>query len=122
MGELEPTSRAELLDRIKAGLELSKLLVAGPLEGQVTRVAACAGSCGDLLEDAIAQRIDLYLTGEMRHHDALKAARAGMTVVCALHSNSERAVLKRVRQRLLERAPALPVHLSQADRDPFSIR
>ena len=39
------------------------------------RAAVCAGACGKLLDDAIAQRVDFYLTGEMRHHDALKAAR-----------------------------------------------
>ena len=51
-------------------------------------------------EDSIRFGADLYVTGEIRHHDALKAAKAGLTVVCTLHSNSERAVLKRLRDRL----------------------
>src|SRR5688572_23739990 len=41
-----PVQRRELFDRIKRGLEVSHLLVAGPTEGTVTRVAACAGACG----------------------------------------------------------------------------
>ena len=57
----------------------------------------------------------------MRHHDALKAVRAGMTVVCTLHSNSERAVLKRVRDELKRRLPELPVQISSEDRDPFAV-
>lgn len=123
VGEFDrPVDRGELLTRIKRGLELDHLLVAGPIEGAVDRVAVCAGACGELLDDAIAQKVGLYLTGEMRHHDAIKAARAGLTVVCTLHSNSERLALRRLKQRLEELAPGLACHLSRLDRDPFSIR
>lgn len=123
IGEFEqPVSRAELIERVKRELELPHILVSGPTDGDARRAAACAGACGDLLNDAIAQRADLYLTGEMRHHDALKAAAVGMTVVCTLHSNSERAVLKRLKRRLEERLGQLPVILSRKDRDPFQVR
>jgi putative NIF3 family GTP cyclohydrolase 1 type 2 len=123
IGEFDsPVSREELVARIKRGLELEHLLVAGPAEGAVDRVAVCAGACGELLDNAIAQKAGLYLTGEMRHHDAIKAARAGVTVVCTLHSNSERAALRRLKQRLEALAPGLACHLSRTDRDPFSIR
>ena len=71
---------------------------------------------------AIARKAELYLTGEMRHHDALKAAGAGVTVVCTLHSNSERATLKRLKARLEQALPGLAVTLSRSDRDPFSVR
>ena len=117
-----PVERGELISRIKRGLELEHLLVAGPTEGPVQRVVACAGACGELLDDAIAQKAGLYLTGEMRHHDAIKAARAGLTVVCTLHSNSERATLKRLKQRLADARPGLACHLSQRDWDPFQVR
>jgi dinuclear metal center YbgI/SA1388 family protein len=118
----KPTPRVELFERIKTGLGIDQILAAGPEQGSVTRVACCAGSCGDLLDDAIAQKVELYLTGEIKHHDALKAAAAGMTVVCTLHSNSERAVLKRVQAQLAEQLPELQTFLSKSDRDPFDIR
>ena len=122
IGSLEaPVARGELITRVKQELGLGHVLVAGPTEGSATKVACCAGACGDLLNDALAQNADLYLTGEMRHHDALKAAQRGMTVVCALHSNSERKVLERFASKLREKLPSFPVHLSTADRDPFRI-
>ena len=111
-----------MFERIKRGLEVGHLLVAGPADGPVKRAAVCAGACGDLLDAAIAQKADLYLTGEMRHHDAVKAARAGVTVVCTLHSNSERATLRRLKSRLEQALPGLPVLLSRTDRDPFAVR
>ncbi len=122
IGTLPATPRQQVIERIKRALELEHVLVAGPIEGTITRAACCAGACGDMLNDAISQKSELYLTGEMRHHDAIKAAGAGMTVVCTLHSNSERAVLKRLSARLSELLPALTVQQAGMDRDPFQIR
>ena len=122
VGALPEGVTADMLaNRIKRELAIDRLLVAGDPQRLVRRAAVCAGACGNLLDDAIAQRVDLYLTGEMRHHDALKAARAGVTVICTLHSNSERAVLKRLAEQLRQRLPGLPVHVSQKDRDPFLV-
>ena len=121
IGRLPNIERGAIFDRIKKELSLSHLLIAGPDRGSVSVAACCAGSCGDLLDDALRAKADLYLTGEMRHHDALKAANAGMTVVCTLHSNSERAVLKRLKTRLSAAIPALETMLSRTDRDPFVV-
>jgi putative NIF3 family GTP cyclohydrolase 1 type 2 len=117
----EPAGRGELFERIKRGLGVQHMLIAGPTEGTAKRAAVCAGACGDLLNDALAQKADLYLTGEMRHHDAIRAARAGTTVVCVLHSNSERAAMKRLKSRLEERLPGPTYLVSRVDRDPFII-
>lgn len=85
-------------------------------------MAACgAGSCGSLFRKAAAGGAELYLTGEMRHHDALAAAEIGMTVVCVGHSNSERLALAHLAGRLRKMTPELKVALSKKDRDPFEI-
>jgi len=118
----EAPTRAALIDRIKRELGVDAVLVAGPLDGVVTRAAVCAGAGRGLLADAIAREADFYLTGELPHHDALKAAAAGLTVVCVLHSNSERAALRRLKTRLEAAAPGVEVALSAADRDPFLVR
>ena len=121
IGTLAQAPRTAVIERLKRELELSQVLVAGPTDGAITRAACCAGACGDMLDDAIRQNAELYVTGEMRHHDAIKAANAGITVVCTLHSNSERAVLKRLARRLSDLVPQLALHISEADRDPFRI-
>jgi dinuclear metal center YbgI/SA1388 family protein len=121
VGDVAPIERAALLDEIKRGLGVERLLVAGRTEGTVTRVAVGAGACGDLIKEVLASRAGLYLTGEMRHHDALRAASAGVTVVCALHSNSERVTLRRLAATLATQAPAVTFVLSERDRDPFAV-
>lgn len=122
IGGIPPTARRELFERIKRGLEIEHLLIAGPMEGEVKRGAVCAGSCGEFLENAIAGGAEVYLTGELRHHDAARAAAAGMTVVCTLHSNSERGVLKRLKKRIEEREGMVEILVSEKDRDPFLVR
>jgi putative NIF3 family GTP cyclohydrolase 1 type 2 len=110
--------REQLIATIKAGLGVERLLVAGPREGDVERVAVCAGACGDLYKDAIARKAEVYVTGELRHHDALAAAARGLTVVAALHSNSERRALDHLADRLRAH---VEVVRSERDRDPFTV-
>jgi dinuclear metal center YbgI/SA1388 family protein len=125
IGSLAAVSSADLLARVKQKLGLSHVLVAEPERpaGSVfARGAVCAGACGDHLREAAAQEAQVYLTGELRHHDALWAVEHGMTVFCVLHSNSERATLTRLRDKLLAAWSGVEVHLSSVDRDPFVVR
>jgi dinuclear metal center YbgI/SA1388 family protein len=121
VGNLKCISRKAIVDRIKRALKLKRLLVAGPMEGAITRAAVCAGACDSFLPDALAAKAQLFLTGELRHHTALAAAAAGITVVCALHSNSERPALASLKARIQQAAPAIKTILSRVDHDPFSI-
>ncbi|HTW94448.1 MAG TPA: Nif3-like dinuclear metal center hexameric protein, partial [Tepidisphaeraceae bacterium] len=121
IGTLDPAPRQALIDRVKHGLGLPRLLVCGPVTGDITRAAVCAGSCSDLLDDAIASGAQLLLTGEIRHHAALKAAAHNMTVICTLHTNSERASLRKLKSRIEQSAASLKILLSTTDCDPFQI-
>ena len=126
IGALGEVSAADLLTRIKKNLGLSHVLVAAPDGASAGRTfrrgAVCAGACGDHLRDAVAQGAEVYLTGELRHHDALWAVEHGMTVFCVLHSNSERATLTRLRDKLVTAWTGVDVHLASTDRDPFAVR
>lgn len=125
VGHVEPTTREALFARLRDGLGVQHLLVAGPRRGAVERVAVCAGSGGEMWRDALRARADVYVTGEMRHHDALAATEGGMTVVAALHSRSERVTLAHLEARCRElaaaRGAAIATSRSVADDDPFTI-
>lgn len=121
VGDIEPEPLDRIVDRLKAALGVDRLLVAGPLERVVGRVAVAAGAGGELLGDAARERADLFVTGEVRHHDALSANRGGIAVVATLHSNSERAAVKAFAARLDERLEGVEVMASEYDRDPFLV-
>lgn len=106
---------------LKRSIGVDRLVIAGDRERMIDRLAVCAGAGGDLLDAAIAAKADLYITGELRHHDALKALRAGVSVICTLHSNSERVTLLRLANRLRAALEGVEFRISEADRDPFTI-
>lgn len=118
MGRIDRTPRAALIERAKRALGVESLLVAGPTSGDAERVAVCAGSGGDFVEKAIAAGIEVYVTGEVRHHAALRAAAAGMTVIVARHSVSERLALAPYARRL-DALGGIEVAVSEQDRDPL---
>lgn len=115
----QPTSRGEMISRIKAELGIDQVLICGPTYGTVTTAACCAGSCGDLLDRAANEDAGLYLTGELKHHDALRCQKLGMTAVCVLHSNSERKTLHVLAKRLASALGEISVEVSHCDADPF---
>lgn len=125
VGELvEAVPLATLIRRVKAWLDLPNLRVAAPDEhaagALLRRVAVCPGAGGSAFE-ALAEPVDLLVTGEMRHHDVLERVAAGTSVILTDHTNTERGFLAVLGQRL---GQALPIRclVSTRDRDPLVIR
>jgi dinuclear metal center YbgI/SA1388 family protein len=119
IGVVAPVTCAALIERVKHGLGIKKVLVAGPIDRTIEKVAVAAGAAGDLLKEARRLGADAVITGEVRHHDALAAAAAGVIVICTLHSCSERNALGPFRDRLSQRHPAVQFLASECDEDPF---
>ena len=120
VGQVGPLSLRALVERLKASIGASHVLVAGSLDAEISRAAVCAGAAGELLDDAIAARAGVLVTGELRHHDALRALAAGVSVVAALHSVSERCALGPLEHRLAACLPGVVFVRSASDRDPFA--
>lgn len=117
-----PIAIDEAITRVKAHLNLDQVRVAEPQAGvgmSIQRVAVCAGAGGSVFSDVQA---DLYLTGEMRHHDILAKQACGAAVIVCDHTNTERGYLPvlaaRLRQAFGER---VSVAISARDIDPLSI-
>lgn len=72
--------------------------------------------------------VDMLLTGELSHHEALAEIEKGKVVVTAFHSNTERAFLRerlhpQLRQLLASQYSRVyfDVATSSVDKDPFEI-
>ncbi|KAK4100360.1 NGG1p interacting factor 3 [Parathielavia hyrcaniae] len=122
----QPREFATLAGWYADELGMSSVMVARPRRppGTMIRtVAVCAGSGYDVLKDVDA---DLYVTGEMTHHNALRLTMLGKHVLTVFHSNSERGFLRDVLRGQLEGAlsaevPGVEVLVSEEDGDPFEI-
>lgn len=115
---------SEIVKRVKAHLKLEHIRLACPHRSGdnplITRVAACAGSGGSVLEGV---RADLLLTGEMSHHQVLAAIGRGSAVVLCEHTNTERGFLQGKYRQWLEDVLGNQVQVTVAttDRDPLQI-
>ncbi len=126
VGELEkPATLGAMIKRIAKVCSVKHVSLARPRgvtdNKQIRKLAVGVGSCGDLYGRAAAMKADLYVTGELRHHNALAAVAAGLTVACVGHSNSERLTLKALAKSLKKAAPRLEIVQAREDRDPFEI-
>lgn len=74
--------------------------VLGDLESKVRTVGMVGGSGGDEAVLAKQDGCDVFLTGEMKHHEALEAQHAGICCVVAGHYETEMIVLKSLATRL----------------------
>ncbi len=86
------------------------------------RGLVCVGAAGSLpfdLSDPPGAG-DVIITGEIRHHDALRIQRCGAAAIALGHWASERPVLRPLAKRLSRALPGTTVSVSRADRDPFS--
>ncbi|KAI3627307.1 hypothetical protein GLX27_001027 [Malassezia furfur] len=82
------------------------------------RVAVCAGSGGSVLRQA--KDADVWVTGELGHHEVLAAVAQGISVILTNHSNTERRFFRSLFAPLLrEQLPELTVHVSEKDCDPL---
>ena len=62
----------------------------------------------------------MFITGEMRHHDILRAQASGCSVILAGHTNTERGYLPHLAQRV-HAAVGVAVRVSQVDADPLQV-
>ena len=120
MGSLaRPARLPQLLTRIKKATGAKAVGLIGRQDRTIRKAAVCAGSCGKILQTVISADCDLYLTGELKHHEALAAQEAGLSVVCLSHTVSERFALARLTRELKKALPGVIIRQSAKDADPF---
>jgi dinuclear metal center YbgI/SA1388 family protein len=84
---------AELADTIREGLPAPHLRFAGDPDRQVTTVAIVGGAGDSLIGAALAAGVDVYVTGDLRHHVTLDALEQGLGLVDAGHHATEAAAM-----------------------------
>ncbi|KAH0561424.1 hypothetical protein KQX54_016711 [Cotesia glomerata] len=83
----------------------------------IKTVAVCAGSGASVLKNVKA---DLFVTGEMLHHDILDAVHNDTVVILTNHSDSERGFLKEFANILHKSlSDSVDINVSKMDTDPL---
>ncbi len=111
-----PTDLAAVVSAWKRASGVSVVRVV-PGTRPIRTVAVCVGSGASLFRAVDA---DLFLTGEMSHHEMVHAAHRGSSVLLTEHSVGERVFLAAVLRPMLEKelGDDVEVVVSSVDADP----
>ncbi len=122
---------AELCAKMRAFLPLKRMCGVARLIGDpariIRRVAVCTGSGSSLLEEAARAGADLYITGDMKYHDALALLSrhdgqssnfCPMAILDAGHFSLEEEMMRRFALQLETQLDGVTV-MFLPGRDPF---
>ena len=90
----------------------------GNAKRRIQSLALVAGSAGRIALDNAKKPYDCLITGELKHHEQLAYAAAGISVLMFGHSETERPVLPVIAQRIRQKLPSLKVLISRNDHPP----
>jgi putative NIF3 family GTP cyclohydrolase 1 type 2 len=111
---------AELTQRLKGFLKRERMRYALPGDDRpVTRIGVVPGSGASLSRLARDEGCEVFVTGEMKHHEVLGALNAGMALILGNHTSTERGYLPRLAEQIQKLAPGLTAMVSEVDQDPL---
>jgi len=94
VGELaQPLPLSALISKVKAGLHLEHVRVAGDGARMMKVIAVCGGAGGSLISRASAVGADVLVTGDVKYHEAQEACQLGLAIIDAGHFATERPVV-----------------------------
>jgi dinuclear metal center YbgI/SA1388 family protein len=120
IGDVPATTLGELARRAKERLGANGVQIVGDERREVRRVAIACGAAGEFLADAIRAKADVFLTGEVRFHEALASKAANVGLILPGHYATERLAVEELADRLAREFPAAAVWASRRERDPLA--
>jgi dinuclear metal center YbgI/SA1388 family protein len=121
----QAVSLSALAELIKTKMNLTRVSVAGDLDMPVKQVALCTGSGASLMKDFFQSEASVYISGDLRYHDARSVEDAGLGLIDIGHFASEHIMVHDLRQRLQECCTAkgydVQVEACQLEKNPFMI-
>ena len=86
---LQEMSLGSMVHKLGQAVGAPGAFVVGDPGKMVRKVAVACGAAGEFLADSIGLGVDVFVTGELRYHDALEAQSAGVGVIVLGHHFSE---------------------------------
>ena len=103
-------------------METSEIRFVGDPNQMITTVGMCTGAGADLMDLAISNGCQLFITGDLKYHDAQNAKAKGIAVIDAGHYGTEKTFADNFADKLKavigEQAEVIE---SKVDIDPFVI-
>jgi dinuclear metal center YbgI/SA1388 family protein len=99
--------------------------ITGHPEKSVKRVAVCSGSGGSLMGSVLAADADVFISGDLKYHEARLAEESGLALIDIGHFASEKLILEPIADFLRSKAKSekteLEIFVAKSEVDPFKL-
>jgi len=120
-----PTSIEDFARTVKERLGVTHVRLAAAAARPVRRVAVCGGAGAEFIDNAVRLGMDVYVTGDVKYHEAQRAVEQGMHIIDAGHFGTESPVLpvlaERLRAELADECGAIEIFVTNTQRDVFDV-
>jgi dinuclear metal center YbgI/SA1388 family protein len=103
--DVEPTTFAKYVEKVKTEFDSDKILVYGNPKKVISRVASFCGAGADeqAIEFSAEQKVDLFVSSDLKHHQITDLLARGINVLQLTHYASEIYGFKRIVQKINEK-------------------
>ena len=116
----KPMTVRECCQMVKEAFRLETVRVFGDPGKLVERAALCPGSGKSLVGAALKKQAQIYITGDIGHHDGIDAVDQGLVIVDAGHFGVEQVFVPWMEEFLKKEFPELEI-LAQKSAGPFQV-
>jgi len=99
----ETMTLRQCCELVKEVFSLENVKVFGDLDTEVSRMAICPGSGKSFIKTAVKKNADVYVTGDIGHHDGIDAVAQKLCVIDAGHYGIEHIFIKDMTEYLNEK-------------------
>ncbi|MCG8473571.1 MAG: Nif3-like dinuclear metal center hexameric protein [Desulfobacterales bacterium] len=98
----EPMTLLQVADYLKKVMGIPHVALVGSADKIISKVALCTGSGGSLVKDFFKSGADLYISGDIKYHEARDVEAQGLALLDAGHFETEHFVCDLLTHRLKE--------------------
>lgn len=117
IGEIEPMEEMDFLHLVKDRLKAGCLKHTALLNHPVKKIAICGGSGSFLLQKAIREKADVFLSADFKYHDFFEAENK-ILIIDAGHFETEQFTIDLFYELLIKKFPTFAICLSKTARNP----
>lgn len=111
VGNMEARDLMDYVEKIKISLGIKELIVYGDVNRKVGKIAVCGGAGADFIYDAYKSGADVYITGDIKYHEAQLGAEYGLTIIDPGHFNTEKIILPVIKEYIKENSSDLVIDI-----------
>ena len=126
VGTLPAPASVEAFARtVKERLGVTHVRLAAAAARPVRRVAVCGGAGAEFIDNAVRLGADVYVTGDVKYHEAQRAVEQGMHIIDAGHFGTESPVLpvlaEHLRAELATERGGIEIFVTNTQKDVFDV-